>query len=148
MDTEASAITLFVFAFMALIPTVASYAVEKGRMILSIAGAAGWLLLGVYAYQNNSQEWDMLYGLFMFAMIMVAVNIFMAVIMREKPEMEPTADDMGFNDDATMKEQEMLKEDRKLFSTRPTKTDTLKGKSVGYTKKVKRSSNFDKTGVL
>lgn len=123
MDSEASAITLLAFIFMAIIPMIASYAVPRGRMVLSLTSAAGFLILGIYAYQNNTEEWSMLYGLFMFSMIMVMANVFMAVIMRDKPEEYDTSLD---ETDPVKADYIALQKDKAETSTKPTKNPVIK----------------------
>lgn len=144
METEASAITLFVFAFMALVPMVASYAVERGRMLLSITSSMGFLILGVYCYQNNTEEWSMLYGLFFFSMIMVAVNIFMAVIMREKAEYEPTMEEI----DGTKADYVALQKDKEDFNPKPTRQRKAPQPSKNIKRALKPSASLTKRNRL
>lgn len=107
MSTTADAITLVAFVLIALAPMIASFAVSRGRTILSLVGAGGWMILGIYCYNNHVDAWDIMYSVFWLSMIMVVSCIYMAVIMREKKEEEPTLEE-----DATIANIREMEEDK------------------------------------
>jgi multisubunit Na+/H+ antiporter MnhG subunit len=111
MSTTAEAITLIAFVLMALAPMIAAFAVDKGRTALSLVGAGGWLILGVYCYTSHVTTWDIMYSVFWLAMIMVVACVYLAVIMREKKEDEATLEE-----DPTVANIRELEEDRDRHS--------------------------------
>jgi len=140
MTTTAEAITLFVFVFLALVPTIAAYALQTGRMILGIVSVIGWLILGIYAYMNAGAEWDILYGLFFFSMVMCIAQGLLAYSWREKSEaLDPTMRD--YEDGVQWKDEnmeEILAKDA-IINKKPVKSKR---------KPVKKRSKFSETGII
>lgn len=94
MATEAGAITLFALIMMALAPMIAAFIAPSGRTIMMIVAAGGWALTGFYAYDSSTETWDVLYGLFWFAMFMVIACIFVPAVLRERKEHDISMDDV------------------------------------------------------
>ncbi len=86
MATEADAIVFVAFIWLAIIPTVAAFAVSSGRRILSFVAAGAWLLLGVYSYTNSAATWDIYYALFWLSMGMIVVCVLVPAALKEKKE--------------------------------------------------------------
>jgi hypothetical protein len=139
MSTTAEAITLFVFAFLAIVPTVAAYGLTAGRQVLSGVAAIGWLVMGIYAYQNTGGEWDIMYGLFFFSMGMVIVLTLTAYSLREKRELDANPNEY---EDSDMRLIEMEDEEDRRITKR-----SIPRISKGKTRKPKESK-FSKSGLI
>jgi hypothetical protein len=84
--TTADAIVLIAFVFLALVPTIAAFALKSGRWILAVVASGGWALLGVFNYTQSSELWDIYYSLFWLSMGMTIVCILVPTLLREKKE--------------------------------------------------------------
>lgn len=118
MTTTTEGLILIAFIFLALVPTIAMFALKSGRQILGFTAAGAWLLLGIFAYTKHTATWDIEYALFWLSMIMVLACSLIPLTLRENTEYDVTVDDVGDDDDKEIiRENESIRRDQRRFKT-------------------------------
>ncbi|MCJ7761445.1 hypothetical protein MUP59_09950, partial [Candidatus Bathyarchaeota archaeon] len=132
-----NAVMLLALGILALVPTIAAFALKSGRSILGFMAAGMWVILGVYSYTQSEDTWDISYAIFWISMGMVIVCSLVAVVLKEKKEEEITED---YGEDKELMEQvEADEKDREKFRR-------IYGSRRGRARKGGKLSNFAKTG--
>jgi len=83
---ESEELLMIALMILALVPTVAAFALKSGRAILCFVAAGGWALLGTYNYTKAVTPWDINYSLFWLSMGMCFVCVLLPAILRDKKE--------------------------------------------------------------
>lgn len=133
---ENTTMYLLAFIVLALGLTIGTFVLKTGRRILAFASAGAWIVLSAFSYVRSEQAWDVYYALFMFAAIMTFAMALVPAVLREKKEIEITAEEADeqrnmklFNKDEQMLYQDMLRDKRErqkdelLFGRRKKRTN-------------------------
>lgn len=111
-EQEGISVTLLAFIIAAIALTIATFAIKRGRSLVSIVAAGVWMILGVYNYTRYETLWDIYYALFWLSMGLVIAHTLIPAILKEKAEIEPTIDDLG-EDKELIGDIEAMEKDRK-----------------------------------
>jgi Ca2+/Na+ antiporter len=128
----------YVMACLAVVCTIATFALQSGRRILSFVAAGFWVITGVSAYTTSVKLWDIYYALFWLCMAMVIVCALIPSVLKEKQE--ESDQDIDQLDEADRP----LYEDIKKSQKDKDNYDMLFGKRKVH----KKTSHFAKTGEI
>lgn len=131
-------------AILAVVCTIATFALTSGRRILGWVSAGFWVITGVASYTASGTLWDIYYALFWLSMILVLVMSFVPAMLKEKKEED--VDMLEGIDDA---DRPLAEDIQKSEHDRDNYNRLFGKRKIGDKSfRPRRSSNFAKTGRI
>ena len=83
---ESEVMALIAFIILALVPTIATFALKSGKRILGVVSSGTWMILSAYCYTKYVALWDVYYALFWLSAVMVLAMILVPNSLKENKD--------------------------------------------------------------